>query len=180
MADLDILLNELNDWLKGTKLELELIIIGAYAVHLHGITARATMDVDTLKAIKNTSIQKKIDEIGEKYGLDSWLNNQAEGLILPDNFFKHTLKSNKFSNINIQYSSRADLISLKVAAFYYRHETELKDLDDLKLLKPTNDEFSNAKNFLKTKHLPEQESFKESFLSDVELITYKLNIILNE
>jgi hypothetical protein len=128
------------------------------------------MDIDTLIEISNIEIQEKIDEIGQKYGIPSWLNNQAQGLIIPDGFFDRSLESNKFSAIKIRYASRIDLILLKIAAYFYRHEFELKDLDDLRALKINIAEFNEGAKFLKEKHRPETIKFQKKFNEEVEHI----------
>jgi hypothetical protein len=178
MNNLDILLNELNEWLILSDLEIELVVIGAYAVHLHGITSRMTMDVDTLVEIKNPEVKKKIEDIGNKFGIESWLNNQAEGLTLPDGFFDNTLSSEKFSHIKIQYACRQDLISLKVSAYFYRHENESKDLDDLILLRPNPEEFHIAASFLTQKHLPDSKAFHADFLKDASKVLDSLRNLI--
>src|SRR3989339_407039 len=155
MSDLNILLKELNDWLREQNFEIELIIIGAYALHLHGISSRMTMDIDTLNHIEHPRVISKIFEIGEKYGLPEWLNSQAQGLILPGDFYKRIIRSDLFSNILLSYASRIDLIKLKVAAYYYRHSFEQKDLDDLKLLKISSGELDDGIDFLLESHTPE-------------------------
>lgn len=178
MSDLNILLSELNDWLNEQGIEIELIIIGAYALHLHGVSSRMTMDIDTLNHIEHPKVVSKIDEIGEKYGLPEWLNNQAQGLILPEGFFDRTICSNIFSDIILKYASRIDLIKLKVAAYYYRYSYEQKDLDDLKLLKISSEELDLGIDFLLQSHAPEQSKFKKDFINDVKVIHEKLKEIL--
>lgn len=178
MHDLNILLAELNDWLKDQNLEIELTIIGAFALHLHGISSRMTMDIDTLNHIEHPKVISKIIEIGDKYGLPEWLNSQAQGLILPIGFHKRLIHSEIFSNILLSYASRIDLIKLKVAAYYYRHSFEEKDLDDLKLLKISADELDDGIGFLLESHSPEQNRFKNDFVRDVKLIQIKLKELL--
>lgn len=97
MNDLNVLLEELNTWLADNDLEIKLIVIGAYAVHLHGISSRSTLDVDTLNQIHDSKVLKTIELIGEKYGLTSWLNHQAHGLILPEGFYDRTLSRQSLS-----------------------------------------------------------------------------------
>lgn len=67
-----------------------------------------------------------------------------------------------------------DLICLKVAAYFYRHEYEQKDLEDLIALKPTTAEFESATFFLLREHVPEQKKFKEKFIDDAEKILKEL------
>lgn len=169
MNDLNILLEELNTWLADNDLEIKLIVIGAYAVHLHGISSRSTLDVDTLNQIHDSKVLKTIELIGEKYGLTSWLNHQAHGLILPEGFYDRTLSTHRFDHIHIEYASRIDLIKLKIAAYYYRHEFELKDLDDLKALNITEDEFKAGKAFLKKSIIQMIRNSVPSFMKTLKL-----------
>jgi|GEM_PF-5298996 len=178
MSDLTILLTELNDWLKDQGLEIELIVIGAYALHLHGISSRMTMDIDTLNRVEHPKVISKIIEIGEKYGLPEWLNSQAQGLILPVDFFDRTICSTMLSNIVLKYASRVDLIKLKIAAYYYRHTYEPKDLDDLKLLEISANELVLGIDFLLQSHAPEQSKFKKDFISNVKVVHSKLKELL--
>lgn len=174
MGDLKIPLKELNDWVKERDTSIELYVIGAFALHLHGLTSRYTMDVDTI-SILDEEVLEKVREIGLKYGLPSWLNNEARtvGLKL------RALSYHQFSHLNIKYAARGDLIKLKVAAFYYRKDEDPKDLDDLFALNPTFQELEDGLQFLKIAHLPEVESFQKNFLVEVAELEEELKDVLS-
>lgn len=174
MNDLKIPLIELNHWLAKEKLDIELIVIGAFALHLHGYSNRMTMDIDTIKSIENENILKQIQKIGAKYGLPRWLNDQAENLIMPPNFEQRLLFDKSYSNIKLSYISREDLIKLKVAAYFYRGEQDSKDKDDLKALKISEVELAEALDFLRTHHMPDIDKFKADFIERLSSIEEEL------
>ena len=177
MGDLKIPLKELNDWLKERGTSLELYVIGAFALHLHGLISRYTMDVDTISLL-DEEVLEKVREIGLKYGLPSWLNNQARTVTLPEGLKLRALSYHQFSHLNIKYAARGDLIKLKVAAFYYRKDEDPKDLDDLVALNPTFQELEDGLQFLKIAHLPEVESFQKNFLVEVAELEEELKDVL--
>lgn len=174
MNDLSKPLNDLNDWLGQQAMSIDLIVIGAFAIHLHGIKNRMTMDIDTIVSIEDPQILKKISEIGQKYGLPSWLNDQAENLIMPPNYEQRLLHEHAYSHINLSFISRIDLIYLKVAAYFYRGDTDPKDKEDLALLKCTLSELELAINFLSNFHKPDTKSFMKSFHERILEITTEL------
>ena len=168
MSDLFLLLDELNAELIKSEQKVRLTIIGGFALHLHGLSIRPTMDVDTITDLDDLNIDECVKRIGKKYGIKSWLNDQSYNLIMPDDYEKRLIKKNNFSNIELYVVSKEDLIKLKVAAYYYRRDFENRDLEDLILLKPTDSETRDAISFLKTKHLPEDQSYRSNFLEEVD------------
>jgi len=180
MNDLSKPLNDLNDWLKQQAISIDLIVIGAFAINLHGIKNRMTMDIDTIVSIEDPKILKKIYEIGRKYGLPSWLNDQAENLIMPPNYEQRLLHDHSYSHINLSYISRIDLIFLKVAAYFYRGDTDPKDKEDLALIKCTFSELDLAINFLGNFHKPDTKSFLKSFYERIKEITTELKDVCSK
>jgi hypothetical protein len=168
MPDLFYPLNDLNDWLQSEGLEIELFVIGAFALQLHGVIHRQTMDVDAIAPNLTPEVEKKIEEIGEKYGLASWLNDQASTIALPAGARERALLHKGFSHIKIFYAAREDLIKLKVAAYFYRREYELKDLDDLKALAPSSVEIAEGIQFLLQHHRPDIRKFADDFSDQVQ------------
>ncbi len=168
-------LSELNDWLETEDIYIELIIIGAFAIHLHGLSNRMTMDIDTIKPIEDHNVLKQIEVIARKYGLPRWLNDQAENLIMPEGFESRINNDNRYSNIKLNYISRIDLIYLKVAAFFYRGSTDPKDKDDIKSLATTQKELEDAIKFLRERHTPEIDKFKLDFENRVQEISLELS-----
>ena len=180
MNDLTKPLNDLNNWLKQQAMSVDLVVIGAFAIHLHGIKNRMSMDIDTIVSIEDPKILKKISEIGQKYGLPRWLNDQAENLIMPPQFEQRLLHDHTYSHINLSYIARIDLIFLKVAAYFYRGEADPKDKEDLALLKCTLSELDLAISFLSNFHKPDTKSFMKSFHERILEITTELkNVCIN-
>lgn len=177
--DLKKPLEDLNNFLIKNNLYLEITVIGAFALQLHGLSSRITMDIDTISSLKNILLLNEISKIGKKYGINNWLNNQANNMIMPDGYKSRLLLNNDFSNINMKYVSKIDLIKLKVAAYFYRSEYEDKDYLDLISLKPTTNELKEAIAFLKTKHAPEEKESLELFLEIVNNIHKELKDISN-
>ncbi len=163
MSDLNIPLKDLNTWLSESKIEIELVVIGAFAIHLHGYTNRMTMDIDTITALENDLVLSKIQELGKKYGIPRWLNNQALGLIMPVDYEKRLLVNSQFSHITLKYLARTDLVKLKVAAYFYRGEYEKKDFEDLNSISVTDKELNEAYDFLLNFHKPEINKFTLDF-----------------
>ncbi len=180
MCDFNLLLQELDTRLKEINTTIEITVIGAYALILHGILRRYTVDIDTISEIKDQNVLNIIHDIGLKYGVPGWLNDNAENIILPDNYKNRLKRTLDYSNIIIYYVSRIDLIFLKVAAYFYRHEYELKDLSDLKALRPSKNEMKAALDFLLAKHKPESEKFVRVFNDGVKTIGKTLLEICNE
>lgn len=167
-------LNDLNNWLVKEGFEIELIVIGAFAIHLHGFSNRMTMDIDTIKPLTNEKLLKKINKIGEKYGLPKWLNDQAENLIMPEEYESRLLENAEFSHIKLFYVSRNDLIKLKIAAYFYRGSSDSKDKDDLISLKITDPDLNDAIEFLKEKHQPDTAKFLKDFNNRLKEISDEL------
>lgn len=173
-SDLHKPLEELNHWLSANNRNLDLVVIGAFAIHLHGLQIRMTMDIDTIQSLNDDFLFEQIQKIGEKYGLPNWLNDQAENLILPNGFSSRLIENSNFSNIKLLYASRIDLIKLKVAAYFYRGDKDPKDKEDLKILEVTQNELFEAILFLEEKHQPDVEKFKEDFFKHLEKIKQEL------
>src|SRR5689334_17876312 len=80
-------LKDLDAWAGQQQVHLEIIIIGAFALHLHGLELRATNDIDTLTELVDENLLEAIERIAKRHGLnDNWLNDQAYGLSVPDGF----------------------------------------------------------------------------------------------
>lgn len=174
MNDLFKPLSELNNWLQIKNIEIELVIIGAFAIHLHGLTNRMTMDIDTISAIDNDEILIQIKKIGEKYGLPNWLNDQAENLIMPEGYQQRVLENNSLKQIKLFYISKEDLIKLKVAAYFYRGDSDPKDKDDLEILSMTKKDLDIAIQFLKNTHRPDTVKFQIDFDERIKVIAKDL------
>src|SRR5689334_15090294 len=80
-------LKDLDVWSNQHQVQLEIVVIGAFALYLHGLELRTTNDIDTLTELEDEHLLQAIEEIAEKHGLNrNWLNDQAAGLSVPDGF----------------------------------------------------------------------------------------------
>lgn len=73
MADiLDIALTQLDQELTQRNLKTEIVICGAYAIHLLGYTrSEHTLDVDSITELNSNEIKQIVEAIGQKLGLGS-------------------------------------------------------------------------------------------------------------
>lgn len=152
-------LNELNALLKKNHLRIEIIICGAYALEMFGLSPdRKTLDVDSAKEIPS-NIDELINEVAAKLNLtrsegELWLNDKASRVALPSKLVERATTINRWSNIDAKLIDRRDFISMKVSAFFSRRDVTLKDLEDLKILKPSNEEILEALAFVKSHNSP--------------------------
>lgn len=174
VINLDFFLTELNSKLKVSGKKIKLIVIGGYALHWHHFLDRITYDIDTINRINDKLLYEFIDEIGLPFGAEHWLNDQANGMILPDGFYQRLILSHQYSQIDLFIASRIDLIYLKVAAYFYRHVDESKDLEDLKKMAPSKEEIAKGVQFLREKHRPDADFFIKDFLDQVDVYYAKL------
>jgi hypothetical protein len=113
---------DLDEWLTGKGLCLELKIIGATALHLHHIDIeRMSMDIDLAQDIDNEQINEKIKEVGREHGLgDNWIDSPYS-ITLPEfvQFKEHSLFDG-FKNIAGSYADLKTILALKISAYYDR------------------------------------------------------------
>lgn len=166
MNKLDEALIELNDLLKKHKLRVEIIICGAFAIEMQGLDLeRRTLDVDSACELP-PYLDGLIHEVAIKLGLtrngeDLWLNDKASRVTLPENLRARAKPIKKWSNIDASVVDRRDLISMKVSAFFTRRDTTTKDLEDLKILSPTESELFEAIEFARKANYPPEGSSKK-------------------
>lgn len=161
---LTLALDELDKILCQRSLQIEIVICGAYAIHLHGISrALHTHDVDSLKKINTPELLAAISEVGHKLGLSNkWLNDQASTVSIPEGTFNRSSPIiNHWQAIKASLVSRQDLIKMKASAFSIRREETTKDWEDLKLLTPSAEEIQAAIEFLKQHNSPPINSSKK-------------------
>ncbi len=167
-------LGELNTWLATRQTHIKLTVIGRFAFYLSGIAELSTTDIDTVNALEE-EVFKKIQDIGIANGMKpEWLNDNSEGLSLPENFEARLIEKKNFSNIEIKYASRFDLICLKAAAYVGRGFDDPKDFQDLLLLKPNCTEIEKAITFIKKHYSPPRAKFFPDFedrLNELRSIT---------
>lgn len=181
MDSLSAALNELDLLLLQKKLNIEIVICGAYAIQLHGYHRQLfTYDVDSVFPIQSNEIIELIAEVGEKFGLSSkWLNDQASSVSLPPGIFQRAKEIKKWKAIRASLIDRTDLIKMKASAFSIRRDQTSKDWEDLQLLQATKVEIADAIEFIKSTNSPPEASsqkilteFQET-LSDLEKLATK-------
>lgn len=75
----------LDQELKKRNLTVEIVICGAYAIHLLGYTRwEHTLDVDSITKLVPAEIKQLIQAVGQNLGLGPrWLNDQASTVTVP-------------------------------------------------------------------------------------------------
>jgi hypothetical protein len=159
----DVPLEQLNAQLAKSGLNLELLVIGAFALRLHKISGQFTANVDSVRLIKNPSVRDLIADIGRVNGLnDERISDSAATLDLPEGMEQRATLIRKYSNIDLFVASRVDLIKLKARAFLHRGEYDSKDLEDLRRMKPSKQEIDEAISFIRlTSTPPEPDLFPD-------------------
>lgn len=175
---LDIALTQLDQELTKRGLTVELVICGAYALHLHGyLRSEYTLDVDSIIKLTSTEFRQIIETIGQKLGIGPhWLNDQASTVNLPTGIFSRTIPIKRWKFIKASLVSRIDLIKMKASAFSIRRDQTNKDWEDLVLLKPTLEEINDAIIFIKESNSPPLNASKK-ILADFEETLYDLKKI---
>ncbi len=154
---------QLNEWLLFKNTQIELKIIGTFAMYLSGFESINTNDIDTVTDLEG-DLFSKINEIGLKNHLkEDWLSDDSAGLPLPEGFNERLIHDSRFSHIKILYASRVDIIQLKAAAFVDRGNDNPKDIEDLTVLNPTNQEIICAIKFIRKTRTPEHKRFYPNF-----------------
>lgn len=166
LADiLDIALTQLDQELTQRNLKIEIVICGAYAIHLLGYTrSEHTLDVDSITELNSNEVKQIVDAIGSKLGLGPhWLNDQASTVSLPAGVLYRATPIKRWKSIKASLVDRIDLIKMKASAFSIRRDQTNKDWEDLVLLKPTSKEIDDAINFIKESNSPPHKCFKKNF-----------------
>jgi hypothetical protein len=146
---LENILEDLNEWLVLNNRRVTLHVIGGYALELKQIRQGIqTEDIDSVFKITESDIIDLIHTLGEKYSNPNWFDFGATTLILPPEYQKRLEAKTQYSNIDLFVFSNIDLIKMKVAAYHSRKERGIyRDLEDLKKLKPTPMDISEAIKF---------------------------------
>jgi len=156
-------LNELDQLLTKESLSLEIVICGAYAIQLYGITRNIfTQDIDSIKPLESQKVLDIIQQVGSSLGLGPhWLNDQASTVTIPEGIFDRAKPIRKWKSIKASLVDRSDLIKMKAAAFSVRREQTPKDWEDLEALGPTGAEIQSAIIFLQKNFSPPQGSSRK-------------------
>lgn len=175
---LSLALTQLDEELGKRSLNIEIVICGAYALHLLGYSrSEHTLDVDSITTISSAEIQQLIAIVGKKLGLGpQWLNDQASTVSLPPGVLSRATPILHWRSIKASLVSRIDLIKMKDSAFSIRRDQTNKDWEDLVLLKPTSEEIAEAIVFIKGSNAPPQNASRK-ILDDFEETLYDLKKI---
>jgi hypothetical protein len=78
-------LAQLDNELTKRNLSIDIVICGAYAIHLLGYSrAEYTLDVDSVTELNSAEAKQLIEAVGKTLGLrPDWLNDQASTVSLP-------------------------------------------------------------------------------------------------
>lgn len=143
-SKLEEALELLNYKLANKGLFFNITLLGSMALHFTGFEIQRRTDLDIHNSNIEEGIEELILEVSEELGIaNDWINNRASSIEpLPKEFESRLLNINKYSRINLNVLSIDDLIKLKVNAIYSREAT--KDIFDLKLLNPTDQQLDDA------------------------------------
>lgn len=149
-------LDLLDHELKKKRLKIEIVICGAYAIHLLGYNrGEHTLDIDSLIEVSSPEVLQIIKEIGSKLSISShWLNDQAASVPFPIGTISRASIIPKWTSIKAHIVSREDLIKMKASAFSIRRDHTNKDWEDLLLLSPSPHEIDDAIAFVKEVNAP--------------------------
>ncbi len=176
---LAVALTKLDEELTNKKLNIEIVICGAYALHLFGYSrSEHTLGIDSITQLHSGEIKQIIEEIGQKLGIGSrWFNDQASTVSLPKGILSRAQPIERWKSIKASLVSREDLIKMKASAFSTRRDHTNKDWEDLLLLRPTKEEIESAIEFIKESNAPAKmasakirKEFEET-LDDLRKIT---------
>lgn len=147
------------DSLKGKSLEIS--ICGGAALNLLGYIKRVTKDIDIVSPeVLPDKFKEAVKITADYFGLKSdWINQGPIDLLkmgLPDGFYSRCEKLELHSNLIFCIASRLDQIHFKLYASIDRGGYHLQDLV---VLKPTDDELTMAIKWCLTHDV--SEIFKE-------------------
>ena len=156
-------LTQLDEELTKRNLNIDIVICGAYALHLFGYSrSEHTLDVDSITKLPSNEIKQIIEDIGEKLGLGPyWLNDQASTVSLPKGILSRVQPVERWKSIKASLVSRVDLIKMKASAFSIRRDHSNKDWEDLVLLQPTKSEIEDAIVFINEVNAPPKSTSKQ-------------------
>ena len=170
---MNLALKELETWLVARKKRLELVLVGAVAVATYTHESRYTQDIDTANRIDDEDILREIETLAETHGLPpEWLSDRASTVTLPMGLLARAKVTYSGKGLEIRVAARRDLIALKAAAFVNRGAEVLKDLEDLKRLKPTEQEVLHAVAFVKENCAPpiDKDPWKSQFEESIRVL----------
>ncbi len=159
---LDEALNALGAYLSDKGLKFEVVAIGGGALLLLGCIIRPTKDLDIVALIQDNilisprplpePLQEAIDQVGSAYNLSrDWVNSAPADLWamgLPEGF-QERLEPIQYGGLTLYCASRFDQICFKLYASV-DDGPHSKHFEDLKRLRPTQQELEIAGTWCKT------------------------------
>lgn len=155
--------------LQKKRLKIEIVICGAYAIHLLGYNrSEHTLDIDSLLELSSPEVIQIINDIGSRLSISShWLNDQAASVPIPIGAISRASLIPKWTSIKAYITAREDLIKMKASAFSIRRDHTNKDWEDLLLLNPSQQEIDDAIAFVKEVNSPPPR-VKQKLLKEFE------------
>jgi hypothetical protein len=166
-------------------LEFEVVVIGGANLALTGLISRPTVDVDVVAIRTNhaeplecarplpTELREIVSQVAEMIGLyDGWMNGAASSdfdLGLPSGFGER-LSVRTFGGLRVAFAHRRDIVAWKLQAAVDQLGTRNRHLEDLRRLRPTNDELGAAREWFATVEGPASAFWSnlDSLLTDSE------------
>jgi hypothetical protein len=167
-------------------LAFEVVVIGGANLALTGLIPRPTVDVDVV-AIRTsrteplecarplpTELREAVSQVAELIGLyDGWMNGAASSdfdLGLPPGF-EQRLSVRTFGGLRVAFAHRRDIVAWKLQAAVDQLGTRNRHMDDLRRLRPAEDELIAARRWFETVEGPDSAfwSHLDSLLTDIEV-----------
>jgi hypothetical protein len=179
----DILLNalsDLNSQLKADATFVDLTIVGSMAIYLNGLDiVRMTEDIDYINFSAGDDFNDAVEKVAKDNDLPSdWINSRASEIDPLPTGLKNRLKTDdRFTNIKLHFIDIETAIIMKVYSYYIRNLE--KDLTDLIVLTPSQEQISKGISYIKTqvkhhhgngqlnKDLPDIKSYEEFLINEL-------------
>ncbi len=142
------IVQEFDKFLGEKSIEFSAVVIGGSALALLGIVRRGTRDVDLLDTSIPEDVKAAASDFAKLHGIaETWLNSGPASLArdLPSDWKARVQPLFTGKNLELWTLDRIDLIRSKLWAMCDR----MRDLEDLVALAPTEDELTQAVNWIK-------------------------------
>jgi len=165
---LDAHLKSLAEELRSRDTRAHLVVIGGSALLALGAGTRPTRDVDVValhaggEFVTSQPLPPLVAEsaaaVAANFDLEpDWLNGAPTSLLttasgLPAGFAERVQRRRFGSSLVVDFAGRIDLIHFKLYAFADRRAP--RDLDDLRVLAPSDDELRDAAAWARTHNAP--------------------------
>jgi hypothetical protein len=173
-------LSDLNSQLEKDATYIDLTIVGSMAIYLNGLNiVRMTEDIDYIDFSAGDDFNDAVEKIAKDNDLPiDWINSRASEIDPLPIELKDRLKvDNRFSNIKLHFIDIETAIIMKVYSYYIRNLE--KDLTDLIVLTPIEEQISKGISYIKTqvkyhhgdgqlnKDLSDINSYKEFLINEL-------------